>query len=115
MSYARFGASSDVYVYDDAGGYIACCGCILGNEWDFHSVDEIVTHMQEHVDAGHKVNPSLLDPDTFSDCRFVAMCHVFMCREDEGHDGEHTPLRAGALGDLERLQAIRDRQIGVRP
>lgn len=91
MSYARFSANSDVYVYPDVGGYVACCGCILGGQWDYHSPEAIVTHMQEHVNAGHKVPADLLDPSLYGPGDFIAMCSAFMCREDVGHDGPHTP------------------------
>jgi hypothetical protein len=103
MSYTRFGPSSDVYVYSDVGGYVACCGCILGDKWDFHSVTEIVAHMAEHQAAGHKVPGDLLDPETFADETFRPTCPIFMCRAgDEGHDGHHSPVKA-------EYQAIRDR------
>lgn len=106
MSYARFGENSDVYVYSHVGGFIECCGCILGDKWDFHSVAEIVTHLHEHVEAGHKVHPELLDPAMYEDERFVAMCGTFMCREETGHDGPHTPVKDA------RHEAIRARSEG---
>ena len=90
MSYARFGRDSDVYVYPDVGGYISCCGCSLSRDWAHYSVESVVNHMREHVDAGHTVPDDLLDPDTFSDARFTPMCTAYMCRKDEGHDGPHT-------------------------
>jgi hypothetical protein len=54
MSYCRFG-EADVYVYMDFDGYLACCGCILGDTWHFHSTGDMVAHLQEHVTAGHQV------------------------------------------------------------
>lgn len=107
MSFARFSDSSDVYVYSDVGGYIACCGCILGDKWDYHSVDEIVAHMEQHVTAGHTIPSDLLDPETYDGETFVPMCAVFMCREDEGHEGLHTPLR-------DYLELVRARVQGMR-
>lgn len=103
MSYARFSADSDVYVYAHIGGFVECCGCRLGEQWDFHSPAEIVTHLREHEAAGHKVPDHLFDPELYEPGDFVAMCMTFLCREDDGHDGEHTPVKT------ERDQAIRDR------
>lgn len=105
MSYARFGPNSDVYVYSDVSGYIACCGCLLGDREDFHSIPEIVTHMGDHAAAGHKVHPALLDPETFDGETFTAICRAYMCRKDEGHDGEHTPTDAQGqrIRDLDAL------------
>lgn len=94
MSYARF-SDGDVYVYADVGGYVACCGCWLGDKWDFHSPAEIVAHLQEHVAAGHNVHDYLLDPTLYPPRDFISMCRAFMCREDTGHDGPHTPHRWG--------------------
>lgn len=90
MSYARF-TDGDVYVYAAVGGYVSCCGCLLGDKWDFHSPEEIVAHLREHVEAGHKVHDYLLDPGLYPPSDFVAMCSAFMCRKDEGHGGEHSP------------------------
>lgn len=97
MSYARFSDDSSVYVYADVGGYVACCGCALGDKWDFHSPSEIVEHLQEHVAAGHKVPAYLLDLELYGPDDFIAMCSTFMCREDEGHEGDHTPLSGWAI------------------
>ena len=94
MSYSRF-SNADVYVYADVGGYVACCGCWLGDKWDFHSPAEIVDHLREHVVAGHDVPDYLLDTALYPPGDFVAMCSTFMCRKDVGHDGEHSPHRWG--------------------
>jgi hypothetical protein len=59
MSYCRFG-QADVYVYLDARGYLACCGCILGDEWEFHSTDAMVEHLNAHTAAGHDVPSSVI-------------------------------------------------------
>lgn len=59
MSFVRFGEDgSDVYVYDDVGGYVTCCGCSLGRE-DFHTtdLDAMLAHLAEHRAAGHEVPP----------------------------------------------------------
>jgi hypothetical protein len=75
MSFARFGPESDVYVYAHVGGFVQCCGCLLGDflgdDWDYHSAADVVAHMQEHVDAGHRVPQHLLSPDTYDDDDFI--------------------------------------------
>lgn len=112
MSYARFGDDSDVYVYADVGGYVACCGCILGDKWDFHSPAEIVSHLQEHVSVGHKVPADLLDEGLYWPDDFIARCRIHLCREQEGHDGEHTPIHPGVWRDsTQRHVQIRAEQI----
>ncbi|MGZ9829885.1 hypothetical protein ACXYTP_23510 [Tsukamurella ocularis] len=65
MSYARFSAESDVYVFAHYQGFVQCCGCILGDEWDFHTLDALLAHLQEHVAAGHTVPADLLDAGTY--------------------------------------------------
>jgi hypothetical protein len=59
-----------VYVYADIGGYVSCCGCQLGDQWDFHSAPDIVAHLNEHVAAGHKVPADLLDEGIYEDSDF---------------------------------------------
>lgn len=54
MSYCRFGAAA-VYVYMDARGYLSCCGCILGDQWEFPSTEAMVEHLNVHIAAGHDV------------------------------------------------------------
>lgn len=93
MSYARFGSDSDVYVFASIDGYVSCCGCILGDRGDFHSPEEIVAHLREHVAAGHKVREELLDPDLYGPEDFMPMCTTPMCGQVDGHDGEHSPHR----------------------
>ncbi|MBN9208159.1 MAG: hypothetical protein J0H96_05775 [Microbacterium ginsengisoli] len=91
MSYARFSETSDVYVYAHVGGFIECCGCLLSDVWEYHSREAIVAHMGEHVEAGHLVPEYLLVIDTYDEHDFTAMCQSFMCRKDEGHEGDHSP------------------------
>lgn len=111
MSYARFSDESNVYVFPHAGGYVQCCGCSLDDVWNYHSAPEVVAHMQAHVEAGHKVPEYLLDPTLYEDGDFVAMCDIFMCHKQTGHEGEHTPLS----GRFENGEQIRARQIaGVK-
>ncbi len=54
MSYCRLGADSDVYVYLDCGGHLACCAC-LSDEWAHNSTDAMIAHLREHIAAGHDV------------------------------------------------------------
>lgn len=56
MSYARFGQDgSDVYVYLDCGGWLACCGCSLHDEGRFDTTANLITHLELHKAAGHDV------------------------------------------------------------
>ena len=56
MSYARFGwEGSDVYVYLDVGGYLACCGCCLSDYWRHDDTASMIAHLREHQAAGHHV------------------------------------------------------------
>ena len=107
MSYSRF-SNADVYVYADVGGYVACCGCILGDKWDFHSAAEIVAHLREHAAAGHDVPDYLLDEGLYPDDDFVPMCSIHLCRQEKGHGGAHTPIVEWR--DNERHLAIRDQE-----
>ena len=110
MSYARFSETSSVYVYADVGGYVACCGCILGDEWECHSAQEVVAHMREHEAAGHQVPVHLFDEELYPPEDFVAMCSIHLCREQTGHSGEHTAINAKVWGA--QGERIRAAQIG---
>lgn len=70
MSYSRFCADSDVYVFYSVNNEYICCGCqlrLIGGLQTptFSTPASIVLHMQEHVDAGHKVPEYLLHKETF--------------------------------------------------
>ncbi len=59
MSYARLDFSSSVNVFLDCNGYFVCELCqfsrqAIGEVGDFHaaSTDEIVEHLEAHVEAG---------------------------------------------------------------
>jgi hypothetical protein len=54
MSYARF-SEGDVYVFLNVGGTLECCGCSLGDRWDFDSTDAMLEHLREHAAAGHAI------------------------------------------------------------
>lgn len=55
MSYARFGWNgSDVYVFVDVGGFLACCACSLGQP-SHGSTADMLAHLDAHKAAGHTV------------------------------------------------------------
>jgi len=69
MSWARFSADSDVYVYEDVAGYINCCGCSLEDprETNFTEAAPLKAHLDRHVAAGHKVPARVwVNFDTFA-------------------------------------------------
>lgn len=57
MSYARFGADSDVYMYHHVGGFIDCCACSLneGKRTLLNTRSEAISHLIKHKEAGHMV------------------------------------------------------------
>ena len=57
MAYARFGAHSEVYVYEDARGFLCCMRCVLSEarETQTKSRSEMVKHLEAHRRAGQKV------------------------------------------------------------
>ena len=58
MAYARFGSDgSEVYVYDDARGFLVCCDCVLSESKEARSVSrsEMIKHLRAHVESGHSV------------------------------------------------------------
>jgi hypothetical protein len=80
MSYARFGeGGSDVYLFAHVGGFVQCCGCVLlrlADDFDSPSVnltsaESVVSHLREHVTAGHHVEEGLLDPKLYPADDFV--------------------------------------------
>jgi hypothetical protein len=59
MSYERF-SSSDIYIFEHAGGFIQCCGCWLDGDEKNWSVDlptprEALAHLDRHEAAGHDI------------------------------------------------------------
>jgi len=72
MSYARWSALSNVYVFAHVDGFVDCCGCNLpGHDGRLNSAPEVVAHMQAHLDAGDKVPPHLLDESLYPDEDFT--------------------------------------------
>lgn len=55
MSYARFSEESDVYVYASVAGGVECCGCSMGDCFVAESTDEMVEHLQQHIEKGDMV------------------------------------------------------------
>lgn len=105
MAYSRFSEHCDVYVFMHVGGFLQCCGCRLGDDWNFDSTDEMVEHVAEHRAAGHNVpdglEQSLLEDD---EDNFPPSCR-------DGHDpGEpyHPyPDGDGLLANLTRRNCTR--------
>lgn len=55
MSYCRF-IEGDVYVYMSVSGFLECCACPLNlDSQNFYSTQEMVDHLQEHINTGHHV------------------------------------------------------------
>lgn len=58
MSYCRWSEDSDVYLVKSPGDYWSCFWCALypqGATYDMTSVKEVIVHLQEHGQHGHKV------------------------------------------------------------
>jgi len=55
VSYARFSADSDVYVYHDYMHHLCCCACRLAVHYSTQSTAEMLSHLGDHVLAGHRV------------------------------------------------------------
>jgi hypothetical protein len=63
MAICRFGDDCDVYVHYSSTGGLDCCGCALSGKGTFNASDEaaMLSHLRDHVTAGHKVPPQTLD------------------------------------------------------
>jgi hypothetical protein len=69
MAYSRF-IDSDIYIYAHVGGWVECFACLLnepGDEFSLMSMAEeiyddghLITHVREHIKAGHDVPQGLL-------------------------------------------------------
>jgi hypothetical protein len=59
VSFERF-STSDIYMYEHAGGWIECCGCWF-TDWDaeqfpqFKTPHEALLHLSVHEMAGHDI------------------------------------------------------------
>ena len=62
MSYARRGwGGSDLYIYLDTNGFLHCQVCPLGGSFRAYTTNDMVAHVEEHIAAGHKTEPDLID------------------------------------------------------
>lgn len=65
MAWSRFSDDSSVYTFPNTDDQLECCACSLvgppGDLGSFRtvSVDVFLTHLEHHVEAGHRV-PDLL-------------------------------------------------------
>jgi hypothetical protein len=69
MAYSRF-FDSDIYIYPHVGGWIECAACWLNERSDeyslfsmseeIHDDGHLITHVREHIKAGHNVPKNLL-------------------------------------------------------
>lgn len=77
MSYARFGADSDVYIFVAIDG-ICCCGCSKSGSQTFPTTAAAIAHLHEHIAQGDivpdDVIPALLADATENDY-FIANGH----------------------------------------
>lgn len=66
MAYARFGADSEVYLFDTAYGY-ECCYCAFDSDgYRTSDVEDFLRHVARHRLAGHRV-PDGVEADIRSD------------------------------------------------
>jgi len=77
MAYVRWTPESDVYIFDHVNGSVTCHGCFLngpGARISWHgthgnidcgsnreATNELLAHLAQHVEAGHKVPAWLFD------------------------------------------------------
>jgi hypothetical protein len=63
MAYARFSSHSDVYVYEDVGGFLCCMRCDFSEtrETRTKSRGEMIEHLEVHRRAGQKVPEDALE------------------------------------------------------
>ncbi len=70
MAYSRF-FDSDIYIYSHVGGWIECAACWLNESSDeyslfslseeIHDDGHLITHIGEHIKAGHDIPEGLLE------------------------------------------------------
>ena len=62
MAICRFSPSSDVFVSLEDNGMLECCACRLQDRGTYSTQlrDEMVSHLKEHLAAGHKVPPEAI-------------------------------------------------------
>lgn len=61
MSYCRWGADSDLYIYESGGGFV-CCSCALDvRSVTVDSEKAMADHVRLHVAADHRVPEHLIE------------------------------------------------------
>lgn len=92
MSFARFGAGSDLYVFASVSGGVECCGCLLPvgvyeqdevyesrfigrvehkrgdprfESRQFFDLESLLQHYRDHQAVGHAVPKSLFDTEQY--------------------------------------------------
>lgn len=60
MSFCRFG-EADVYVFLAVSGHLECCGCSLGEDWEYRTTDDMIAHLEVHRSRGHHVPEHVFD------------------------------------------------------
>ena len=70
MAYCRFSRQSDLYIYEDIGRGLTCCGCWLGfrrtpgghgESFSCPTRSGMLAHIETHRVAGHKIEAGVLE------------------------------------------------------
>lgn len=63
VAFCRFGATSDVYVFEADDDRFICCRCALREQGDTTTPDQagMIAHLLAHRAAGHRVPEDALD------------------------------------------------------
>ena len=119
MSYARKGPESDVYVYRGGNNDLLCCHqCVLNDDESREdlSAHEMIEHLQEHEEVGHRVPSDATDrlwAEVKSDERetvylyaLIELQEVTIEHEDESIEKDHVPVLAviRPIGELSPSQ-----------
>jgi hypothetical protein len=67
MAFARWSATSHVYVFSTLDRGVECCGCALDTSalFVFSDFESLAAHLREHLAAGHLVPEDLFDPQIY--------------------------------------------------
>lgn len=97
MSYVRWSKDSSVYVYQDVGGYLRCCGCSMEpspfGSFNAKSTAEIVAHLREHQAKGDRVPERVfgsLEEDREENDRWLALSDEDRERDEPDWPGNRT-------------------------
>ncbi len=71
MSYCRFSEKSEIHAYPTVSGHGTisggdCAGCILDKPNHYATLELLRDHIQDHINAGHKV-PDRVIPEIEAD------------------------------------------------